>query len=270
MTPHKKGPAVGMLMRSSASGTRNLAVLGIALTVALLSGHLGLSFVAAWLYALFITRDVLDPRFAKRVAAARAEELRRLPSSEELGDAGLRVTVSAIRAGYSEIDRVLKRAPAPIHAHVRAALASLEALRPQAARLVREADELGGYLRAVPRISVESELKRLEAVVERSTHEARQEYERTLAIRRDQLAALEQIQREYDRITASLERIVGTVEAFPAWIFRLRLLERTAREDLVSEADRDLRRMNEDFSSSQHLLEALTAGDGVSAHVQMD
>ncbi|HEX3866834.1 MAG TPA: hypothetical protein VHV78_08785 [Gemmatimonadaceae bacterium] len=251
-------------MRSSAAGRRNLAVLASAVALALLSGQLGLTIVAAWLYVLFIARDVLSPQFAKSVAATRAEKLTHLPESADLDDLGLRIIVSSVRSGYAEIGRVLRRMPPPIHAHVRAALASLGELRAQAARLIREADELGGYLRAIPRSGVESEIKRLEAATERANDEARAEYQRALSIRRDQLAAIDQIQREHDRISASLDRIVGTVEAFPSWIYRLRLLERSAREDLVRDADRDLRRVSEDFSSSQLLLESLAACDGVS------
>ena len=259
-----KRPSAVARMRRSAGGTRNLAVLAIAFSFALLSGHVALTLVALWLYGMCVVRDVASPRFGKRLAAEDAEKRRRLPESVELNDPGLRMTVSSIRAGYAEIARVLKRTPPPIHAHVGAALTSLEELRPQAARLIREADELGGYLRAVPRSGVESELQRLEKAAQRATDEARAEYERALAIRREQLDAIDQIQREHDRISASLERIIGSIEAFPAWIYRLRLLERSAREDLVRDADRDLQRMNEDFCSSKQLLESLAARDGTS------
>jgi predicted transcriptional regulator len=256
-------PALATLVRHSAASKRNLAVLAGVLALALLSAALGLAVVAASLYVLLIVWDVGSPRFGKSVSAARAEELTRLPNCADLDDFGLRVMVSSIRAGYGEIARVLRRMPAPIRAHVRAALAALEELRPRAARLIRELDELGGYLRAVPRNGVESELKRLEAASERANDEARAEYERAVSIRRDQLAAIDQIRREHDRISASLERIIATIEAFPSWIYRLRLLERSAREDLVSEVNRDLRRMSEDLSSSQQLLESLAASDGV-------
>ncbi|HEY2744452.1 MAG TPA: hypothetical protein VGL86_07510 [Polyangia bacterium] len=259
-----KRPSVGVLVCRSAAGTRNLSVLAAALLCAMVAGSVGLTVVAVWLYGLFVARDVSSPRFAKRVSAARAEARRRLPDGLDLADPGLRVAVSSIRAGYAEIARVLERTPSPIQAHVRAAVAALNELRPQAARLIREADELCGYLRAVPRSNVASEVDRLAAAAARATDEARAEYERALAIRRDQLAALDQIQREHDRIAASLERIIGTVEAFPARIYRLRLLERSAREDPVSDADRDLQRMNEDLSSSQQLLESLAARDGAS------
>lgn len=256
-----KRPSAVARMRRSAGGTRNLAVLAIAFSFALLSGHLALTLVALWLYGLCVVHDVASPRFARRLATEEAEKGRRLPECTELDDPGLRMTVSSIRAGYGEIARVLKRTPPPIQAHVAAALASLEELRPQAAGLIRQADELAGYLRAVPRSTIESELQRLERAAGRASDEARAEYERALAIRREQLSAIDQIQREHDRITASLERIIGTVEAFPAWIYRLRLLERSAREDLVRDADRDLQRMNEDFSSSKQLLESLAARD---------
>src|SRR6185312_9522218 len=117
-----KRPSAVARMRRSAGGTRNLAVLAIAFSFALLSGHVALTLVALWLYGMCVVRDVASPRFGKRLAAEDAEKRRRLPESVELNDPGLRMTVSSIRAGYAEIARVLKRTPPPIHAHVGAAL----------------------------------------------------------------------------------------------------------------------------------------------------
>lgn len=256
-------PSVALRLRRSTVRPRNLAVLMGALAC-MLSGHLALTVAALWLYAFFVLRDVSSPRFAERVAAEPAERQTRLPEVAEVADPGLRIMTSSIHAGYAEVERLLARTPASVRAHAGAALTALQALRPKAARLIREADELSGYLRGAPRRAAQFELQRLEQARERAIDETRLEYERALSVRRDQLAALDQIQRQHDRVSATLERVMGTIEAFPAWIQRLRLLERAAGEDLLGDTDCELQRMTEELSSSQALLESFTASSEAS------
>jgi len=83
------------------------------------------------------------------------------------------------------------------------------------------------------------------------------EWSEALSIRKEQLAAIDRIRREHDRILASLERVLGTLEAFPSLIQRLCVLERCAREDLVGDVHVELAGVSGDVTSSRQLLEGL-------------
>lgn len=245
------------LAKRSATGTLNLSALGGVFTLAILSGHLGLVIAAGWLFVLLVARDVSSPRFARRLQARDEAARRQLPEASEVGDQNLRRIVSSIRVGYAEIGHVLEQTPEAIKAHLGGALASLQDLRVHAARLVRQCDELCGYLRAVPRAPVEGELARLKMALARADACARGEFEQAVAIREDQLAALDRIEREHDRTVAALERVVCTVEAFPSLVYRVRVLERRAREDVVHDVCEQLANVSGDVRATRLLLEGL-------------
>ncbi len=257
MTRSAQRPPVLRLLSHAALDKRNLAAFAATLGVACLSGHLWPLLAGIWLYALLIARNVASPPYWRHVLAAEAEALRQLPEMSQLTDPSLQPVVASIRNGYDEIARVLKRTPEPIKAHVRGALDSLDNLRAQAAQLLRQADELNLYLRAVTRESVEGEIRKLGYSMEHADSDVKPEYERALSVRLDQLAAIDRIKREHERAYAALQVIVGTIETFPSWIYRIRVLETRAKEDLISETNEQLARMKIELTSSQQLLDGL-------------
>src|SRR5262249_18913571 len=111
-----------------------------------------------------------------------------------------------------------------------------------------------------------------QAAIERLNHEiasasdlnVMREYQRALSIRQDQLAAVTRVAAEHARMLASLQFIVGTIEAFPAWIFRLRVLDRRAKKDGVREVYEEMDQMKIERTASQHLLEGLVQSAGES------
>lgn len=250
-------PTTARVVLQAASGKLNLAALSTVFALALLSGQLGLLLAGACLYTLLIARDASDPRFWRRMMAAEAAARRELPETSTLSEEALRVVVSSLRSGYREIAFSLKRTPEPIKVHVRVALSTLADLRAHAAQLVRDADDLHRYLCANPRAAVEAEIKRLRESLERAADDARVEYQKALSVRQEQLDTIDRIKHEHDRLLASLELTVAMVDAFPSRVHRLRLLETSAKQDLVSEVDEELERMEGDLSSSRRLLEGL-------------
>jgi hypothetical protein len=250
-------PAARRLVAHAAIGKINLSALATVTALACASGLLGLIAAGIVLYALLIARDASSPRFRRRLLAADAEALRRLPDTSSLTDQSLRETVCSLRSGYTEIERVLKQTPQPIRAHVRVAASALDDLRGPAAQAVRDADDLFRYLQATPRHSLEREMKRLQEAIEHAEPDGLRDYQQAVAVREEQIATIDRIKRERERLVASLQFIVATIEAFPSRISRLRLLETRAKQDVVKEIHEQLARIDLDVSSSQHLLDEM-------------
>ncbi len=249
-------PNTSRLLAGAAFSGANLAALATVSSVAVLSAHLWLLIAGVWLYALLIARDVQSPRYWRRLAAADEATRRQLPYASELQEEALRTLVHSLRNGYREIARELKGLPA--NAQVRAA-ASLEELRVQAAKLIREADELHRHLRAVPREVYERDIKRLSEARVTAEGAARAEYDRALSVREEHLAARERIRDEHDRMIASLQLVLAVVETFPSRVFCLRMLDERAGEDLLAEIHEQVARIDEDISCAQRLVETLEA-----------
>jgi hypothetical protein len=137
-------------------------------------------------------------------------------------------------------------------------LPRLQTLEGCAARLIERGEELYRYLKTVDRGTIEAEIRRLGDLARRTTgDEVRREYERALAAREEQLAAFEEVVRARDAVRASLVRLVASIEALPSRILRLRLLDAEAREDISSELDDELGRMDDDLAASERSFRTL-------------
>lgn len=256
-------PELSRLMAQSARNTPNLVVLGLWLATAMLLGHLSIALVGSFFYLILVARSAASPRFWRKLLDADAERARELPAETSLTDPALQLLVRLIRKGYDEIARVLKQTPEPVRAHLGPALGSLDDLRARAGQLLRDADELSRFLLAAPRDSTAREIQRLHDVIDRGREpDVQREYECALAVRQEQLAAVARVELEHERMLASLQFIVGTIEAIPAWIYRMRVLEFRAKDDCVRETREELTRMTGELAVSQHLLEGLVRSPG--------
>jgi hypothetical protein len=250
-------------LAQSARNTPNLVVLALWLATGLLVGHLSVVLAGSLFYLFLVGRNATSPRFWRKLLEAEAAEARELPAETSLNDPALQLQVRSLRKGYEEIERVLKHTPEPVRAHLAPALASLEDLRARASQLLRDADELSRFLVGAPREGATREIQRLTDVVARTAEpEVLHEYEGALAVRKEQLAAVTRVEVEHERMLASLHFIVGTIEAIPASIYRLRVLEFRAKDDRVRETREELTRMSGELAASQHLLEGLARSPG--------
>lgn len=253
-------PATTRLMAESARKTTNLVALGSSIALACAVANVWLVVMGTWLYALLIARDAASQRFRRKVAELDAELARQLPSESSLTDPALMLIVQTLRKGFTKITRLLKETPETVQPHLRSAAASLEDVRAQAAQLVRDADSLSRYLLTLPAEATQTAICKLNQEIAQSSDDAvKAEFQRTLAVRQDQLAAIAQVAREHERIVAALQLIVGTVDAFPAWIYRMRVLEARAKGDRVGDLNDGLVDMKTELATSQQLLEALAS-----------
>jgi hypothetical protein len=247
---------VRCVIKRAARDSTNLIVGGAALVAAPLFGwwFLVLGIIT---YLALVGWRTTSPAFCAR-ALAEAAAMPPLPDPLELGDPHLQATVGAIRRARIEANRVLERAPREVGTHVRSLLPRLQTLEGCAARLIERGEELHHYLKTVDRGTIEAELRRLNDLAKRATaDELRREYEGALAAREEQLAAFEEVIRARDAVRASLVRLVAAIEALPSRILRLRLLDAQAREDLTTELDYELSRMNEDLATSERSFRTL-------------
>jgi hypothetical protein len=263
MSTARLRPAKRRIIAQSARSAPNVVALGMSLTTGLLLGSVWLVIAGCCLYVLLVARNSTSRRFWRKILEADAELLRQLPVETSLKDPSLPLVVQSIRKGYDEVARVMKETPDQVKAHLSVATASLDDLRLSAAQLIREADGLGSYLLTDPRTAIEREIQKLnEAIANAKAPEMKLEYQGALSIRQDQLAAIAEVALEHERIVAALQFIVGTIQAFPAWIYRTRVLEFRAKEDRVSETQEELTRIRLELAASQHVLEGLVRSPG--------
>jgi hypothetical protein len=245
-------------MAQSARSTMNLVALGLSIALACAAGNVCVLFLGSWLYALLIARDSTNRLFWRKVAELDAEKARELPSESSLTDPSLMILVQSLRKGFDEIERVMKETPEPVRPHLQLATTFLNDVRAEAAQLIRDADSLSAYLLTSPAEATQAAVHKLNFEIARSCDEdVKAEYRRALTVRHDQLAAVADVTHEHDRIVASLQLVLGTIEAFPAWIYRLRVLEARAKGDRVGDVNDELVDLKAELASSQQLLEGL-------------
>jgi len=255
-------PSVSQVIVQSACSAPNLIALGLWLAVGAILGNLWVVILGSCLYGLLVARRGTSPSFWQKLAELEAERARELPAETTLTDPALMLIVQAIRKGYDEVGRVLRETAEPLKQQLSVVVASLCDVRWQAARLIRDADDLSRYLLTAPAEATQTTIQKLNEELARSCHEgAKLEYERALLVRRDQLAAVAEVAREHERIVAALQLIVGTIEAFPAWVYRMRVLESRANDNRVAETSDALMHLQSELTASQHLLEGLARAE---------
>ena len=258
MSAAEPRPSLTRAVALSASSGPNLIAWGMLLGAGWLLGNLWVATLGSVLYVLLIARNSTSPRFWRRLADRDAELARQLPADGTLTNPTLMVMAASLRKGYDEIVRVLKEVPPAVQRQLSAPIASLDDVRAQAAQLLREADVLGRYLLTAPAEATRKAMEKLNRDLAGSSDDGVSlEYGRALSVRQEHLAAVAQVTREHDRIVAALQLILGTVEAFPAWIYRMSVLEARAKEDRVSEVNDELRDLTQELATAQQLLEGL-------------
>jgi hypothetical protein len=248
------------VVASAAINRTNLVVAGVSLIAAPALAAWWLLVLGLGAVAMLVAWKLASPSFWRRALAEAAGA--HLPDPLQIADPSLRATVCAISHARGEVVRVLAETPPQVRAQVEVALPSLDELEHCAARLVRRADSLVQYLGTVKRERIEDEIDRLSDLERRTLdEEAQREYARAKAARREQLCALEEVKRAYERASASLFRVVASLDGLPSRIVRLRLLDAQARDDLSADLDEELERMNGEIATAEQTLKGLLGRD---------
>jgi hypothetical protein len=245
-------PRFGKVLGKASAGPLNLIIAGSAALGALALHSWPLLALGGAAYTALVAWDATNPKLWKK-AAGGGEPSARLPDPAKLVDPSTRQAIVGILAARRDLDRVLHETPDAIQAHLLVALASVGELESRAARLAARAEELAGYLRSTDPEALRRQLGDLEAQAKRTSDgEARAQYERAQAARRDHLRALEDVANARERIGANLARIGATLEGLPAKIVRMRALDSQAMDSLSGNVNEDL-----EIKSFEETLESL-------------
>jgi hypothetical protein len=251
-------PPVKRVVTEAACSTPNLTAFGTSLALAFVAGNVWVALLGVWLYVLLIARDSTSGPLWRRIAERDAEAARQLPATSSLTVPSVMLLVEALQKGFDGMARVMRETPDSVKPHLVGVVASLDQLRGQAAQLIREADALSAYLLHAPAEATETAIDRLSLDLARASDAGvRAEYERALTVRQEQLAAIAEVTHEQERILAAIQLIIGTVEAFPAWAYRLRVLDGRAKGDRIGDLHDELVELKTELDSSQLLLEGI-------------
>jgi hypothetical protein len=235
-----------------------LLVAGAAPVVAAVVGAWFPLLLGAHIYVVLVIRNLLRPAFWAAALANRGPP-RSLPDANHVFDPALRAMVCAIGAGRAEVCRVLADTPEHVRAELGFNPTYLDRLEQCASRLVTRADDLSRHIKTVRRESVFANVARLDRLMQNgASDDAKREYASARSLRREQLQALDDLTATYELMTATLSRIVATVEGLPPRLLRLRLLCTEARENLLGEVDDHLDRITGDLAASEDAFAGTT------------
>lgn len=237
----------------------NLFLSGTLLVSAMLFGAWWLVVLAILVYGSLVTWQAACPALWQRWLPADTLPLLRLPDPARMTDPLARSAIFTIAAGHAEVARLIAELPEAVRRHVDFTVETLEELEWCAARLAERSEQMVRYLQGVRRDAVQSEVRRLGEIVRCARDPgSRREYQAALALRLEQLQAVDDITRAHERVSASLLRVVVTVETLPARLMRLCVLEAEAREDLAGELNDEMGRMQGELLASEQALRALS------------
>jgi hypothetical protein len=247
--------AQGLLQ--AATGKLNLVVLGLGglSAVALQSwSALGLGGAA---YLALAAWDLSSEGFWKRVLERRAQR-DSLPDVRDVKDAEVRAFVQRIQAARKSIDRALEQAPEEVAVHVRASLGGLEEIDARAARLVDLAEGLAQHLAAVDETALIEEMRQLRLKSDAATDaESRSLYQEAAQARQEQIAALADVRRARERLSANLARVVSNLEGVPTRVVRMRVLDAETASGSSDEIGSEIGRINGELAALEQTLEVL-------------
>jgi hypothetical protein len=176
--------------------------------------------------------------------------------ARDVSDPLLRATLQSFDKARSTVLERIAALPPSLHVELATAPSVLEELRRYAGDLVTRATAISDQLRGHDRVGLQWELNQLRAAIEKTDDPlARREYENTVAVRLEQLDSYGELLRAYERTMAYLDRLVAVVEALPARLARLALVEGEPT-DLYADVDEALERMRDELSASRQTARA--------------
>jgi len=142
--------------------------------------------------------------------------------------------------------------------HVRASLGGLEEIDARAARLVDLAEGLAQHLAAVDETALIEEMRQLRLKSDAATDaESRSLYQEAAQARQEQIAALADVRRARERLSANLARVVSNLEGVPTRVVRMRVLDAETASGSSDEIGSEIGRINGELAALEQTLEVL-------------
>jgi len=242
----------------------NLSVAGIAAASATALHSWPLVALGGAAYAAMVAWDLVSPDFWRKSlqdapSAGRTISAKSL-DPKKIRDPGLRQTAMRVMAARAELDRLVSEASGDVAVQLAGVSVSIDELEDRAASLITVGDQLVAYLARSDLDGVRREIEALRVRALRTLDaEAKDQYERTVKAREDQLAALTDIAGAVERVYANLSRIVATVEGLSTKVVRMGAMDAQAMDNLSGDMNAELERMNLEITTFEETLKHLVA-----------
>jgi hypothetical protein len=212
-------------------------------------------------YAALVAWDLVSPDFwRKTITPERTGTGSQFPDPKKLRDPSLRQAAEVVRAAKASLERLLGEATGDVAVQLAGTKVSIDELEGRAASLIRTGDQLIRYLGQSDVEGVRREIERLRSrASQTSDREAKDQYERSVTAREEQLAVLTDISGAVERVYANLSRIVATLEGLSARVVRMGAMDAQAMDNLSGDINGELERMNRDIDTFEQTLRHLVA-----------
>jgi len=258
-----RAPLYRRVIARSVASPLNLSVAGAAAASAALLHSWPLVALGGAAYAALVAWDLVSPDFWRKVIVPQENGRpapTKFPDPKKIGDPGLRQTAHAVLLARAELDRLVAEASGDVAIQLAGVAVSIDELEGRAASLIRGGDQLIRYLSRSDLEGVRREIARLRSrASQTSDAETRDQYERTVKAREEQLTALTDIAGAVERVYANLSRIVATLEGLSAKVVRMGAMDAQAMDNLSGDMNAELERMNREIDTFEETLRQLVA-----------
>ncbi len=248
-------PSLGRILGKSVTSTLNLVVVGSAAVGAAALHSLPILAVGGVAYAALVAWDLASPTFWKK---AMTPDPAAFPAPEKIKDLAVADAVRSFLAGRARLAAVLEESPDVVKSHVGTVMTSVTEMERGAVRLVKRAEDLTRYLATTDREPVQKEMAKLDQKIRAAGDPVtRQQYESALAMRQEQIRALDDIAGAKERLVANLTRMVATLEGLPPKLVRMGALDAQAMDALSGTMSEEIDSINGDIQAFEETLKTL-------------
>lgn len=242
----------------------NLSVVGAAAASAVALHSWPLVALGSAAYAALVAWDLVSPDFWRKALQDAPSGSRAISGKsldpKKVRDPGLRQTATRVLAARSELDRLVTEASGDVAVQLAGTTVAIDELEDRAASLITVGDQLVAYLGRKDLDTMRKEIDALRARAQwTSDAEAKDQYERTVKAREEQLTALTDIAGAVERVYANLSRIVATVEGLSTKVVRMGAMDAQAMDNLSGDMNAELERMNLEITTFEETLKHLVA-----------
>jgi len=263
-----KPPLFRRVALRSVGSPLNLTIAGAAAAGAAALHSWPLAALGGAAYAALVAWDLVSPDFWRKALSLNAASKGgvKFPSPNKLADPALRQTAAVVLAARIKLDTLVSEASGDVAVQLAGVKVSIDELEERAASLLRNGDQLVRYLGQSDADSVRREIERLRArAAQTEDAEAKDQYERSVKAREEQLAAITDIAGAVERVYANLSRIVATLEGLSAKVERMGAMDAQAMDNLSGDMNAELERMNREIDTFEQTLRQLVATETVRA-----
>lgn len=247
LTERRHRSALTRGVTHAVKGKFNVAVAGVAATGAAFCQSWSMLLLAAAAYLAMVAWDLSSLDFWKRALNEDEDRPLPVPDMATLTDSTSVIAVQRIVDARTRLAIVLSETPEEVRLALGPALSRIRKLEEHAIVLLSRVDELGRYLTCSSPELVRAEIAHAERRLRHAREDdAREQYRQARDVRMEQLGALEEISANRERLAATLDHLLGTLEALPTRVVRLRMLHTQAGDPAAEDGAHEVTWLNDE------------------------